>query len=148
MRTAFLLLALVAAGAVLAAIILRLVPMPPEIWHVDPAQVTPPDSPNFVLLRGAEAPLVEGEVSDVAQRIDNRARSEGATLIAGSVAEGFMTYVARTRLMGFPDAVSIRILPADDGAVRVEIFSRSRFGYSDMGVNAARVDRWLGPLAP
>jgi uncharacterized protein (DUF1499 family) len=26
---------------------------------------------------------------------------------------------------------------------RVEIFSRSRFGYSDMGVNAARVDRPL-----
>jgi uncharacterized protein (DUF1499 family) len=28
----------------------------------------------------------------------------------------------------------------------MEIFSRARFGYSDMGVNAARVDRWIAAL--
>jgi uncharacterized protein (DUF1499 family) len=53
-----------------------------------------------------------------------------------------MTYVVRSRIMGFPDAVSIRLVPLADGT-RVEVFSRSRYGYSDMGVNAARVARWI-----
>jgi uncharacterized protein (DUF1499 family) len=78
----------------------------------------------------------------VAARIDGIATEEGAQLIGGSPAEGHMTYVARSRIMGFPDAISIRLVPVGEGT-RMEIFSRSRFGYSDMGVNAARVERWI-----
>jgi uncharacterized protein (DUF1499 family) len=48
--------------------------------------------------------------------------------------------------LGFPDAMSIR-LHAEGDMTRVEIFSRSRFGYSDMGVNAARVARWIDAAA-
>ncbi|RMA41725.1 DUF1499 domain-containing protein [Rhodophyticola porphyridii] len=131
------------------AIVMRLVPMPAEIWHLDPADVAPPDTPNFVLLRGDEAVTRPGTVADISARIDEIARGDGARLIGGTVAEGHMTYVHRTALMGFPDAISIRVRPAEEtGQTAIEVFSRSRFGHSDMGVNDRRVTRWLEQLAP
>lgn len=133
-------LALVAVLA--AAIWFRTVPMPAETWHVDPATVTPPDSPNYELRTGADAPRLDGTPAEVALRLSNVAKAERATLIAGDPGTGFVTYVARSRVMGFPDAISIRLHPEGD-QTRVDIFSRSRFGYSDMGVNAARVARWI-----
>jgi len=83
----------------------------------------------------------------VAARLDAVAVAEGAQAIAGSAAEGFVTYVVRSTLMGYPDAISVR-LTAEGDATRLEIFSRSRFGYSDMGVNAARADRWIAAATP
>ena len=47
--------------------------------------------------------------------------------------------------MGFPDAISIRLMPEGAGT-KLEIFSRSRYGYSDLGVNAARVAAWIAAL--
>ena len=68
-------------------------------------------------------------------------------LRAASVSDGHITYVQRTRLMGYPDAISVQVHPTDEaGQVAIDIFSRSRFGHSDMGVNAARVERWLSQL--
>jgi uncharacterized protein (DUF1499 family) len=62
--------------------------------------------------------------------------------LAGSVQEGMVTYVTRSRVMGFPDYTTVR--QAGD---MVEIYGRLRFGKSDLGVNAARIDRWLRRLA-
>jgi uncharacterized protein (DUF1499 family) len=53
-----------------------------------------------------------------------------------------VTYVTRSRVMGFPDYTTVR--QAGD---MVEIYGRLRFGKSDLGVNAARIDRWLRRLA-
>jgi uncharacterized protein (DUF1499 family) len=46
--------------------------------------------------------------------------------------------VARTAIMGFRDDVVIRIRPDQDGT-RVDIRSASRYGWHDLGTNAARV---------
>lgn len=142
MRTLFILAVILVAAVIGAAVYFRTVPMPAEVWHVDPGIVTPPDSPNFELLAGDGAPVFDATPDVVAARIDAIATADGADLIGGSLAEGEMTYVARSRIMGFPDAISIRLVPVD-GGTRMDIFSRSRFGYSDMGVNAARVARWI-----
>lgn len=132
-----LLLAVIGAG-----VYFRSVAMPTETWHVDPASVTPPETPNFELRAGAEAPIFDLDMDVLATRIDAIATAERADLIGGSLGEGHMTFVARSRLMGFPDAISVKLTPLAQGT-RVEFYSRSRFGYSDMGVNAARVDRWI-----
>jgi hypothetical protein len=142
MRTLSVLVILLVAAVIGAAIFFRTVGMPTAVWHVDPGAVSPPDSPNFDLRAGDTAPVIDAAPDVVAARIDGIATEEGAQLIGGSPAEGHMTYVARSRIMGFPDAISIRVLPVGEGT-RVEIFSRARFGYSDMGVNAARVERWI-----
>lgn len=147
MRTLFLLLVLALGVAIAAAVVFRVVPMPPETWHVDPLTADAPGTPNFDLRRGDDAPLIATPPAALAPRLDALAMAEGATRIAGSAAEGFVSYVARTPVMGYPDAISIRLVPEGEGT-RLHIFSRSRFGHSDLGVNAARVARWIAALQP
>lgn len=142
MRILTILVALVLVAVIAAAVWFRMAPMPPETWHVDPAEARPPATPNFELRTGAEAPRLAGTPTEVMLRLDAVAKAEGAERIGGDPSEGFVTYVARSRLMGFPDAISVR-LHEDGDRTRVDIFSRSRFGQSDMGVNAARVTRWI-----
>ncbi|ABD54722.1 DUF1499 domain-containing protein [Jannaschia sp. CCS1] len=139
------LLYIIAAGVIatiaLAAYV-RLAPVDAAQWHVDPEEVTPPSSPNFSLLAGSGAVTVPAPALAVAGRLQNIAEADGAEVVAGSLGEGFVTYIVRSRIMGFPDFVTIRLVPEED-TTRLHIFSRSRHGMSDLGVNTARVQRWL-----
>jgi uncharacterized protein (DUF1499 family) len=121
-----------------------------ERWHVDPATAPRPGTPNAYLLRDidgdAPAAMLAAPPEAVAAALDRvAATAPRVTRLAGSAAGGHVTYVQRSRIMGYPDAMSIRLSPVGDGT-RIEIFSRSRFGYSDAGVNAARVARWMARL--
>ncbi|MEM9843514.1 MAG: DUF1499 domain-containing protein, partial [Pseudomonadota bacterium] len=63
------------------------------------------------------------------------------TILAGSVEDGIVTYVTRSALMGFPDYTTVSL---SDGALT--LYARLRFGQSDLGVNAARLEAWLRAL--
>jgi uncharacterized protein (DUF1499 family) len=52
--------------------------------------------------------------------------------------DGHIEAVARTPIMGFRDDVVIRIRPEEDGT-RIDIRSASRYGWHDLGANAARI---------
>jgi uncharacterized protein (DUF1499 family) len=52
-------------------------------------------------------------------------------------------YVQRTRLLRFPDLVTVRFVPIDDTHSTLAIYSRSVWGKGDMGVNRIRVEEWL-----
>jgi uncharacterized protein (DUF1499 family) len=52
-------------------------------------------------------------------------------------------YVQRTRLLRFPDLVTVRFVPIDDAHATLAIYSRSVWGKGDMGVNRKRVEEWL-----
>jgi hypothetical protein len=107
-------------AAVALAVYMRQYPMPAERWHVDPAAVPPRDgSRNYYLSRGQDAPRLTGTPLEVAMRLDQAAKEDRAVLIAGDPASGHMTYVARSRVFGFPDAVSIRLHEEGD-ATRVD----------------------------
>lgn len=54
-------------------------------------------------------------------------------------------WVERTPLMNYPDLISAEIRPAAQGSALL-LYSRSLFGWSDLGVNKARVERWLRAL--
>ena len=58
-------------------------------------------------------------------------------------AELQLRYVQRTAWMRFPDTVSIRFIPRGAESSTVAIYSRSLIGYSDLGANKARVERWI-----
>lgn len=141
-------LGVVTTALALAAYI-RLAPSDPARWHEDPRLVTRPSTPNFHLIRmvgGDAMPRVFQLAPDaLATRIDEVARADGATLLAGSVQAGHMTYLTRTPLMGYPDYTSILIEPAGEGAMLLA-FARARFGHSDMGNNRARLERWIAAL--
>ena len=79
----------------------------------------------------------------IAAQADTLARLDGAMMalprtsrITGSLEEGRITYVTRSKWMGFPDYTTIE---QTDGSAR--LFARLRFGKADFGVNAARLDR-------
>jgi len=84
---------------------------------------------------GADGPA---KLAKLDQIIRNEPRTE---LLTGSVQDGQLTYVTRSKVMGFPDYATVTL---EDGVL--EIYSRLRFGKSDMGVNAKRVKGWVAQL--
>ena len=55
-------------------------------------------------------------------------------------------YVQRSRLLRFPDLVTVRFLPMDDAHATLAIYSRSVYGKGDFGVNRDRIEHWLAKL--
>jgi uncharacterized protein (DUF1499 family) len=55
-------------------------------------------------------------------------------------------YVARTRLMRYPDTIQVRYVDLGGGRSSLMLYSRSQIGRSDFGVNRARLEAWLATL--
>lgn len=151
------LLLLTFVGLMLSAVLVfdgfvRLAPIGPARWHVDLSTARRSPKPNDAVAAPAGGDLVVPVFAELpaalAARLDAIALAEPRTLrIAGSPAEGRMTYVQRSALWGFPDVITAEAIAVDGGAT-LKLWSRARFGYSDLGVNRARLERWLAALAP
>lgn len=135
------------------ALAVRFAPLDPADWHVSLAEPLRTGKPNDVRVRpeGGEiaAPVFPGLTDwELAERLQAVPLAEPrTTLIAGSPAEGRMTFVQRSALWGFPDVITVETFATPQGA-SLRLWSRARFGYSDMGVNRARAERWLAALSP
>jgi uncharacterized protein (DUF1499 family) len=72
------------------------------------------------------------------------------TTLLNRSADGLrLTLVQRTALLRFPDYIDVAVQPAPGGngdGSTIVIYSRSRFGYSDLGVNRKRVEDWMAAL--
>lgn len=128
----------------------------PEVWHVDPLvaeqtvkphsyRVAPPAlTEEFV---DFPAPVYTANPTLMAKAFDDFVLRQPKTIrFAGSPEEGWMTYVQRSPRLNFPDYISVKFIDLNGGNSTVAIYSRSRFGYDDMGVNKARVTAWLASL--
>jgi uncharacterized protein (DUF1499 family) len=144
------LVALLAAGAVYV----RAVEHDPALWDVDPLTAARADRPNEAwALPAAEAaegdllsPVYAETPEALLARLDSMLREEPRVRRLDDGADPRRAaYVALSRVVGFPDYVTVRAVEAEGGAT-LAIRSRSRFGYGDMGVNRARLERWLGML--
>lgn len=114
---------------------IRLAPSDPADWHIAPHAETNQD------LQGGVLRVVETGPEGLA-RLDAIARNAPRTIVlAGSVSEGRITYITRTKIIGFPDYTTVQ----QDGDV-LRIHGRLRFGRKDFGVNKARVDGWLAQM--
>lgn len=126
------------------------------VWHVDP--VTAPETIKPHSYRVAP-PGLNGERVDMASPVysanptlmakafDDFVLRQAKTIrIAGSPEEGWMTYVQRTPSLSFPDYISVKFFDLQGGKSTIAVYSRSRYGYSDQGVNEARVSLWIGTL--
>ena len=155
MRTMFIIIVLGLLGLTgWAMYSIRTVTHDPAIWHVDPLTATPSQYPNYY--RVARSDLTEWPVQQEAEIYAANAATVAAAFdafvvaqprvdrVAGTVEEGWLTYVQRTESFQFPDYISVRFYDIDDtGKSTLAIYSRSRFGQGDMGVNEARVKSWL-----
>jgi uncharacterized protein (DUF1499 family) len=59
---------------------------------------------------------------------------------------GQIEAVQKTPLVGFPDWITAEPVDLGGGRASVCVFSRSKYGIRDMGVNARRVNDWLAAL--
>lgn len=55
-------------------------------------------------------------------------------------------FVQRSRLVHFPDTITVRFLSVSPVKATLAIYSRSHYGYSDFGVNRRRIETWLAAL--
>jgi len=68
----------------------------------------------------------------------------------GKADDGIMQYnfTQRTKLLRFPDMITVRFIPLKQHCCTLAVYSRSRYGRRDFGVNKDRICTWLDALAP
>lgn len=137
---------------------IRTVGHDPQVWHLDPRSAPQSESPNsFRLVQSSltdlpvdlEAPTYAVNAATLSEAFDRYVMGQPRVeRVAGSTEEAFITYVQRTEGLQFPDYISVQFYDfGDTGTSTIAIYSRSRFGYADMGVNEARVKAWLKSIA-
>lgn len=67
------------------------------------------------------------------------------TAPGGRIGTGRLEAIDRSLLLRFPDDITVRLRPRADGT-RVDVRSASRVGNHDLGVNAARIGRFLASV--
>ena len=145
MKTALTLFGLLLLGYIAY---IRVAPSNPLIWHVDPLEAEKPRKPNAFLWRPGEGkfpvPEFDMDALSLARAFDALVtKGSNVTQLAGAPEQLFVTYIARTKVMQYPDYVSIRFIDLDGGRSTLAVFSRARFGYGDRGVNRKRVLGWM-----
>jgi uncharacterized protein (DUF1499 family) len=128
---------------------------PPEFVAIAPLRA---DAPNTMAYGGAEVaaqqrsaypsvqpltlPVPPNQVFD---RALATARAMGWEIIASDPKAGRIEAVDTTFWFGFKDDVVVRVAAAPGGS-RVDVRSLSRVGLSDVGTNAARIEKFLDTL--
>ncbi|WP_164516308.1 DUF1499 domain-containing protein [Minwuia thermotolerans] len=59
---------------------------------------------------------------------------------------GQMVFVQKSKVFRFPDHVDVLAIEMPEGRSTIAVYSRSRLGYRDFGVNRRRVHDWLAKL--
>ena len=131
------LIAIFIAAVMVVLGFVRLAPSDPARWHVPPQAQADRDLPKGVLRVSETGPEGLAQLDRIAQTTPR------TTVLAGSVEQGMVTYITRTKLFGFPDYTTVQ----QDGDT-LRIYARLRFGRRDFGVNRDRVERWLALLQP
>ncbi len=113
----------------------RLAPSSVARWHVQPDVQEDKELANGVYRRVA---IGAGGLRRLDRIVESHPRTRR---LAGSVEQGMITYVSRTRMIGFPDYTTVM-----QAGEELLIHARSRFGRRDFGTNAVRIDRWIDLL--
>ena len=139
-------------AALAAYLVVKFSPDDPARWHLDPATIALRGTPNEYLAAPSGTTAASPELVAVVHPKDPRsllacfdgiARTQPRVeVLAGSIDELMITYVQRSALIEFPDYITAKAVPAQDGAGLI-VYSRSRYGHGDFGVNAKRVIAWM-----
>jgi uncharacterized protein (DUF1499 family) len=85
--------------------------------------------------------------AELARRFRAVAAAEPRVTLLAEAAGGLQfELLQRSALFRFPDTISVEVLPLGEARSTLAIYSRSRYGRSDFGVNRRRIDRWLARL--
>lgn len=125
---------------------------PADLGDVDFATLVRRDTPNDALACLPEfcaaradiaAPVIARPFGDVFLAVQDAVVHEpGLEQVDADSGQGTLRFVQRSKVLGFPDTINVKVVPTADGGSAVLIYSRSQLGKGDMGVNLARVKRW------
>ena len=121
----------------------RFAPTNIDDWHIDPAIANDPEPRGFRMI-GREAPRLAGDPNIVLEALLKVAREEPRVRrLDGSIDEGMITFVARSKWIGFRDYLTFKAV-AESGQTKLSAISRARYDVgSDWGVNRERLERWF-----
>lgn len=142
--------ALAAALTALSSLTIRLLPLSRTQWDIDmaaPGFAPGPLWAAFCPRQGERDAPVIADPAGVLAALDRIALATPRTRrLGGSPQAGRITWVTRTRVMGFADFTTAQILRDADGSPRLCILGHQAIGSYDWGVNAARIGRWAQAL--
>lgn len=121
----------------LALIVPRVLPVDAARWHQPITATEDRDLPGGAIRVIPAGPTTLAKLDEAMQALPR------TVVVAGSVAEGSVTYETRSLLFGFPDYTTIE----QDGD-QVRLFARLRIGKSDLGVNRKRLAQVIATLQP
>lgn len=129
---------------------------PVELTIIDFSTLTRHARPNQYLMcpsdfcaakPDAVSPVYEGPVATLRDRwsimIARQPRVEQIAVSADGLQYDF---IQRSLVMRFPDTITVRFIPLNETQSTLAIYSRSHYGYSDLGVNRQRIEAWLKAL--
>lgn len=126
----------------------------PATGPVDFGTLVLPPSPNTCLLTPSSAPgaghLHRDPFPATPEAVLAAVRATAAAMprtfpLAEHPERHQAQWVARTRLMNYPDIVVAEAAPSG-GGTGLWLYSRSLIGWSDLGANRARVTAWLAEI--
>jgi len=89
-------------------------------------------------------PVYAVSAADLARAFDKAIASEPRLMLVDSSGQSASRrYIQRSRLLGFPDTIVVRFIALAGGHATLALYSRSQLGKGDLGVNRARIARWL-----
>jgi uncharacterized protein (DUF1499 family) len=127
-------------------------PVPPPM---DVRNVVRPSSPNTALAApkgfSPQPDIVTPVYAVPADRlyagVQAVAAAQPRTYAAAAYPDRFQAdWVARSLVFNFPDTIMAQVSPAGRNQAIMVLYSRSVYGYSDLGVNRQRLAAWLAAL--
>ena len=91
-----------------------------------------------------EAPVFDLTVAQLRERwMERILQQPRVSQLSADASREQYDFEQLSALVGFPDTVTVRFLPAGEGRSTLAIYSRSHYGRSDLGANEKRIRGWL-----
>ncbi len=120
----------------------RLAPVQKDKYDIDPEQAGFANNPGGFFVHpqngDMESPSFEMDSQTLFERVQNAAETLGGERVSGEF-EDFATFVFYSKIMRFPDFMSVKVVRDEQGRARPIIYARLHYGKSDFQVNRRRV---------
>ncbi|WP_257274314.1 MULTISPECIES: DUF1499 domain-containing protein [unclassified Endozoicomonas] len=115
--------------------------------HEKPNQYLVLPEGNFSAEPHQLSPVLSISATELQKQFSNIAQSQKKVEVLRTSDDGLQVdYVQRTPFMGYPDTITVRFYPQGEDTSTLAIYSRSHYGYSDLGANKKRITLWLDNL--
>ncbi len=121
--------------------------------HVDFKNLVLPKTPNYYLICPTDycsvtpnkiAPIFHESLQIVQKKWNEIiSKQPRIQLLYSNRQQNTMTYIQRSKLFRFPDYIYVRLIALSNDQTTIALYSRSKYGHSDFGVNKKRLQQWL-----